>query len=95
MASVSQIARWLRQADREANAEKKVKRKIYRVGKTRRDRNAGRQLQNEENKMLRREYQKDTSSRKTFPWHTCNGKKNRHQYTGKGGKQILVERKGA
>lgn len=60
--------------------------KIYRPGKTQRDRISGAQDRNRKNKIARAEFQKDGSKHRnmpekavwaSFPWHACNGKKNR------------------
>lgn len=51
-----------------------------RLGKTKRDRERGVLQQNESNKAIRREWERSRSSNKhavPFPYHTCNGKKNR------------------
>ena len=59
-----------------------------RVGKTAKDRERGVQQQNYENKASRRAWDKDGG---VFPASTCNGKKNRFCFTGKGGKTVFLK----
>lgn len=52
----------------------------FRIGKTKRDREAGAQARNRANKMERADWSNDskrTNQKGSFPYHTCNGKRNR------------------
>lgn len=53
-------------------------RKVFRPGKTERDRRSGAHDRSVSNKQERASWQNDTKrDMKSFPWHTCNGKRNR------------------
>lgn len=89
----SQILRWMKQAHEE-DTKKEKRRKVFRHGKTSRDRNSGRQAKAAENRDLRVGWQHDGKSTiLSFPFHTCNGKRNRNEWTGKGGKRVIVEKR--
>ena len=91
-AARNKLLRWVKQANEGSEAENKAA-KRFRPGKTRNDRNRGNQNKNAENKAIRAEWQNDSKSTvATFPWHTCNGKRNRRQYTGKAGATIEITR---
>jgi hypothetical protein len=88
----ARLSRWMAQAYNQEERNKPPK--IFRRGKTNRDRNRGCISQNTSNKQVRADWQKETGrSKGPFPWHTCNGKRNRRQFTGKGGNTITIERK--
>ena len=88
----SRVLRWMRQAN-EATTKPPSK-KVFRVGKTRRERSSGAAAKRLENRDLRVGWQHDDKSTiLSFPFHTCNGKKNRNEWTGKGGKRVIVEKR--
>lgn len=63
-----------------------------RFGKTKKDHERGVQRRNAENKERRVDWQKDSKrTQANFPYHTCNGKRNRTQWTGKNGRTVRVE----
>lgn len=64
---------------------------IMRKGKTQRDLKSGAKGRNASNKEARNAYCQDTKvSNTNFPWHACNGKKNRYRVTGKHGVSIFL-----
>ena len=66
--------------------------KIFRTGKTKRDRSSGAHSRCIQNKIERASWQNDAKSTlHTFPWHTCNGKRNKvyNQSIKKSGKVIV------
>lgn len=68
---------------------------IKHPGKTQRDVKSGAAQRNHGNKLARAAWNNEMNTRRsqsTFPWHTCNGKRNRFEYTGKGGKRMVVTR---
>ncbi len=61
-----------------------------RVGKTAKQRKSGKLERNASNRSTRSDWCQDSrASNSTFPRQTCNGRKNRFQYTGKGGKMVV------
>ena len=98
----AQLLRWRKEAEydsavseRKERGNAKQKRPgQFRKGKTRRDVANGCQVRNESNKAARREWNNTSTLKRThsnFPWHTCNGKRNRIRITGVGGKTILLD----
>jgi hypothetical protein len=64
-----------------------------RKGKTAKDRAKHAHSKNAENKDLRASWRNSGNGKRTlqsFPWSSCNGKKNRYQITGKGGKIVYL-----
>lgn len=60
------------------------KQKRIRTGKTEKDRKSGAKERAAANMAARREFDQQTrNSPVPFPVHACNGKKNRHRWTGK------------
>jgi hypothetical protein len=68
--------------------------KRIRTGKTRSDRENGAAHKNAQNRDSRASWQNnrraDGSNSTTFPWASCNGKRNRFQVTGKGGQTVFL-----
>lgn len=68
--------------------------KIMRLGKTAKDRKSGAQARNATNKAARNEWRAacidNDKANPPFPRLSCNGKKNRSRYTGKGGAQVVL-----
>ena len=64
-----------------------------RIGKTEKDRKNGAFARNTLNKRTRADYQLEVMlnprGTHTFPHRTCNGKKNRHRFTGKNNTTII------
>lgn len=69
-------------------SKEKKERKVMRPGKTQRDRDSGQHSRNLSNRRERAAWQNDSRGSK-FPSHTCNGKRNRNRWTGKGGKVVV------
>lgn len=71
--------------------------KRIRVGKTRRDRENQATNKNAQNRDSRASWQNnrraDGSNPTTFPWASCNGQRNRYQYTGKDGAIVFTRDK--
>jgi len=97
-----QMQRWRREAEFEAAKDQRKESKdgktkkpgSFRKGKTYRDRERGAAARNESNKAARRAWNNTTTgtrSHANFPWHTCNGKRNRIMFTGKGGKTVRLD----
>lgn len=66
----------------------------HRIGKTKRDRKNHSAQRNAANKAARAAWNNETTlkrSQGSFPFHTCNGKKNRHLVTGKGGNPQVLD----
>lgn len=64
---------------------------MMRIGKTKRDREAGAKARNIANKQARAAWDKDRKSPNAkFPATSCNGKKNRHRYMGKKGEYKII-----
>ncbi len=62
-----------------------------RHGKTRKDRANGAKAKNEQNKQSRAMWQGDSKrSGANFPYASCNGKRNRYQFTGKDGQTVFT-----
>ena len=63
-------------------------------GKTAKDRANGARQKNLQNKQMRADYQNsiksDGSHSMSFPWASCNGKRNRYQVTGPKGQTIYL-----
>ena len=59
-----------------------------RWGKTEKDRSSGAKERRDHNLALRVEWEHDPKSTR-FPKVACNGKKNRHRWTGKGGNTVV------
>lgn len=67
--------------------------KTYREGKTKRDARSHAKQRNVSNKQLRASWNNEMTlkrSQNTFPFRSCNGKRNRSVITGKGGKQLVL-----
>ncbi len=66
--------------------------KRVRIGKTARERESGVHENRFANRDLRVSWQHEASGKAkvAFPATACNGKKNRHRWTGKGGKTVLA-----
>ena len=61
-----------------------------RTGKTERDRASGAPQRRADNRRAREAFMQQTkSSPEKFPTAACNGKKNRHRWTGKNGNTIV------
>ncbi len=78
----AQLLRWRREAEFEAAREqrsggKKKPKGLIRHGKTRKDRSSGAFQRNDANKQARAAW---GQSGGPFPWHTCNGKRNRFDH---------------
>ncbi len=58
-----------------------------RKGKTAKDRASGASARNEGNKSARVAWQHDNKA--SFPIVSCNGKKNKHRFTGKGNTTVI------
>lgn len=88
---LNDLIRWAAQAamgsEREARLEAK-RRTIRREGKTARDHASGSHGGHLDNKLERSEYYRD-SKNNSFPWHTCNGKRNRQRWTGRNHQEII------
>lgn len=67
---------------------------IYRLGKTQRDARSHAKQRNYENKQARAAWNNEQTMRRsqnTFPFHSCNGKRNRSVITGhKGTRRVLT-----
>jgi len=65
---------------------------IMRLGKTARDKARGVWDNRFKNRQLRVEWQNQTRGKvmTPFPKLACNGKRNRHRFTGKGGKTVIL-----
>jgi len=91
----AQLARWLNEelGRQEIDTRRKEKYRSvegpWRVGKTEKDRRSGAFMRNENNKAARRDWKRG----EPWPFHTCNGKRNRHRWTGKGKKTVILGRK--
>jgi len=59
-----------------------------RQGKTAKDRASGASARSSSNKSARVTWQHDAKT--AFPTTSCNGKKNRHRYTGKGNTTVIL-----
>lgn len=71
--------------------------KIMRPGKTRRDHMSGAHARRFANRAQRDAYVRRAAneallSNTLFPFHVCNGKKNRYQVTGKNNKTIVLKK---
>lgn len=65
-----------------------------RVGKTAKDAANGAKRRNADNKQSRASWQGDNrASISNFPYNSCNGKRNRTVYTGKGNERVTVSYK--
>lgn len=60
-----------------------------RKGKTKVDRERGAAAKNAMNKDMRASWQ-GNSKGSSFPWSSCNGKRNRYQVTGKGNQTVYL-----
>lgn len=76
-------------AEQEWKSSASAKERMHRKGKTEKDRKRGTLRQNEQNRMARASWQ-GVSSKESFPWKTCNGKRNRSQWTGKGNQTVFA-----
>lgn len=62
--------------------------RMRREGKTKKDHARGAKRKNEDNKAARASWQGD--AKVSFPWSSCNGKRNRYQWTGKGNSTVFA-----
>jgi hypothetical protein len=81
------------------NAANSASRKLpIRNGKTRKDHRSGSHSRRLDNRQKRGDYDRELASCKktrsimseSFPTMACNGKKNRHRYTGKGNQTVII-----
>jgi hypothetical protein len=91
---------WVRRAERdEQKNDRNSTPKIKRKGKTRRDHERGVHGNRFQNRQARVSWQMDEpNGRRTiddFPWHACNGKRNRRVVTGQYGNPVTIERQRA
>lgn len=100
MQVAEQYSRWLHEAEiqherdtQRAEKKKKSIEGLVRRGKTRRDHGSGSHARHLANKDTRSFYYKESAGKRgPFPWHTCNGKRNRHRWTGKDKQTIILNR---